>query len=148
MHHAYHNYPNSKVSWPSQSNIHKLKTVLLLILDYGFCFLCLFATLIITDPIFSAFFTLHGLCMYGNLNSIVGIGDVPESFLSSQSHEPFESESSKILSSHKNGRVTSSHCFTSSSQCPVIQISNFSYIFGYRSSSGPSVAIGPPVDIQ
>ena len=53
--------------------------------------------------------------------------DVPESFLSSQSHEPFESESSQSNlkfcrvesefshdlvgseSSHKNGRDTSSH---------------------------------------
>jgi len=42
-------------------------------------------------------------------------------------------------SSHKNGRVTSSHWFTSSSQCWVIQISNFSNIF---------LVIGPPVDLQ
>jgi len=53
-----------------------------------------------------------------------------------------ESETSKILSSHKNGRVTSSHWFTSSSQCRVIQnFKLFLYIFGYRSTSGPSVAI-------
>jgi len=57
-----------------------------------------------------------------------------------------ESESE---SSHKNGRVTSSHCFASSSQCRVIQnFKLFLYIFGYRSTSGPSVAIGPPVDLQ
>jgi len=58
--------------------------------------------------------------------------DVPGSFLSSQSHKPFESESSKIFrfgseskswlgrveseTSHKNCRVTSSHWFLSSSQ--------------------------------
>ena len=80
--------------------------------------------------------------------------DVPESFLSSQSHEPFESELSHgylkfcrvesesshdlVESSHKNGRVISSHWFTSSSQCRVIQISSFSYLF---------LAIGPPVDL-
>ena len=61
-------------------------------------------------------------------------------------------------SSHKNGRVTSSHWVTSSIQCRVMQISNFSYIFlaisppwtcnGYRSASWLSVAIGPPVDLQ
>jgi len=59
---------------------------------------------------------------------------------SSESHEPFESETSQSHlkfcrvesrveswlgrfeseSSHKNGRVTSSHWFTSSSQCRVI----------------------------
>jgi len=61
---------------------------------------------------------------------------------------PFESEPSQSHlkfcrveseSSHKNGRVTSSHWFTSSSQCRVIQFSNCSYIF---------LAIGPPVDFQ
>jgi len=42
-----------KASWISQSKTHKLKWVLFLILDYGFCFLCLFATLlIITFPTF------------------------------------------------------------------------------------------------
>jgi len=66
--------------------------------------------------------------------------DVPESFLSSQSHEPFESESSKNLPS----RV-----MTWSSQCRVISVFNlFLYIFGYRSISGPSMAIGPPVILQ
>jgi len=63
--------------------------------------------------------------------------DVPESFLSSQSHKPFESESSQSHpkffrveseswlgrveseSSHKNCRITSSHWFASSSQCRV-----------------------------
>jgi len=43
---------------------HKLKGVLFLILDYGSCFLCLLATLlVITFPIFPAFFTYA--CMYG-----------------------------------------------------------------------------------
>jgi len=67
--------------------------------------------------------------------------DVPESFLSSQSPEPVQSESSQShlkfcwvesKSSHKNGRVTSSDWFTSSSQCRVIQnFKPFLYIFGY-----------------
>jgi len=77
--------------------------------------------------------------------------DVPESFSSSQSHKPFESESSENLSSqvrvesllgqvesessHKNGRVTSSHWFTSSSPRRVIQnFKLFLCIFGYRSA--------------
>ena len=71
--------------------------------------------------------------------------DVPESFLSSQNYERFESESSEILSnrirveswlrrvesesSHKNGRVN----------VELYKISKFSYIF---------LAIGPPVDLQ
>ena len=88
---------------------------------------------------------------------VISISDEPESFLSSQSRVTVtnpssqsrvriiwnfvESESSHDLveSSHKNGRFTSSYWFTSSSQCRVIQISNFSYIF---------LAIGPPVDLQ
>jgi len=38
---------------------------------------------------------------------------------------------------------------TWSSQYRVIQIFKlFLYIFGYRSTNGPSVAIGPPVDLQ
>jgi len=52
--------------------------------------------------------------------TFVGFSDVPESFLSSQNHKPFELESSKIFSSQsqshdlvesslKNCRVTSSH---------------------------------------
>jgi len=54
--------------------------------------------------------------------------DVPELFLSSQSHKLFASESSqshlKIFrgeseTRHKNCRVTSSHWFASSSQCRV-----------------------------
>ena len=52
---------------------------------------------------------------------------------SSQSHLKFCRVSSHYLveseSSHKNGRVTSSYWFKSSSQCRFIQISNFSYIF-------------------
>jgi len=41
-----------------------MKGVLFLILDYGSCFLCLLATLlVITFPIFSAFITYA--CMYG-----------------------------------------------------------------------------------
>jgi len=62
-----------------------------------------------------------------------------------------ESESSHELveSSHKNGRITSNHWFTSSSQYRVIQnFKLFLYIFGYRSTSGPSIAIGPLVDFQ
>ena len=81
-----------------------------------------------------------------------------------------ESASSHDLvdASRTNGRVTSSHWLTSSSQCRVKQISNFSYIFfaigppvdrqwlqfrqwifsGYTSTSGPWVATGPPVDLQ
>jgi len=60
--------------------------------------------------------------------------DVSSSFLSSQSHKPFESESSKIFSSqshdliessHKNCRVASSHWFASSSQCRLTQ--NFTF---------------------
>jgi len=71
--------------------------------------------------------------------------DVSESFLSSQSHKPFESESSQSYpkffrveseseswlgrleseSSHENCRVTSSHWFASSSQCRVTR--NFTY---------------------
>jgi len=48
----------NKASWTSQSNTQKLKRVLFLILDYGTCFFCLLATLlVITFPIFSAFFT-------------------------------------------------------------------------------------------
>jgi len=55
---------NNKASSTSQSNTHKLKEVLFLILDYGSCFLCLLATLlIITFPIFSAFVTYA--CIYG-----------------------------------------------------------------------------------
>ena len=57
--------------------------------------------------------------------ALAQISDVPEPFLSSQSHKPFESESLKIFSSHdlvgsshKNCRITSSHCFASSSHCP------------------------------
>jgi len=58
MHHAYYNNRNNKVSWTSQSNTHKLKGVMFLILDYGSCFLYLLAILlVITFPIFSAFFT-------------------------------------------------------------------------------------------
>jgi len=35
------------------------------------------------------------------------------------------------------------------SQCRVIQnFKLFLYIFSYRSTSGPSMAIGPPVDLQ
>jgi len=96
--------------------------------------------------------------------------DVTESFLSRQSRVKVTSPSSQTLrakilssrvrveswlgrieseSSYKNGRVTSSHWFTSSSQCRVIHIFKlFLYIFGYRCTSGPSVAIGPPVDLQ
>jgi len=62
---------NNKASWTSQSNTHKLTGVLFLILDYGSCFLCLLATLlVITFPIFSAFFTYA--CMYGSITSIAG----------------------------------------------------------------------------
>ena len=38
-----------------------------------------------------------------------GFSDVPESFLSSQSHKPFESESSKFFSSQSHDLVESSH---------------------------------------
>ena len=88
------------------------------------------------------------IIVFNLCNDIMCYSDVPESFLSSQSHEPFESESSQSYlkycrveseSSHKNCRVTSSHWFTSSSQCRIIQISNFSYIF---------LAIGPSVGLQ
>ena len=51
---------------------------------------------------------------------------MPESFLSSQSHKPCESVSSKSFSSlvrvmtwSSQSRVTSSHWFASSSQCRV-----------------------------
>jgi len=48
----------NKASWTSQWNTHKLKRVLFFILYYGSCFLCLLATLlVVTFPIFSAFFT-------------------------------------------------------------------------------------------
>jgi len=53
MHHAYYNYNLRNIT----INTHKLKWVLFLILDYESCFQCLIATLlIITFPIFSAFF--------------------------------------------------------------------------------------------
>ena len=57
--------------------------------------------------------------------------DVPESFLSSQSHKPFESESIHDLveSSHKKCGVTSSYWFASSSQCWVIW--NFSVFLDF-----------------
>ena len=45
--------------------------------------------------------------------------DVPESFLSSQCHKPFESEWSKIFSSRVKSQELSSHWFASSSQCRV-----------------------------
>jgi len=64
--------------------------------------------------------------------------NVSESFLSSHSHKPIESESSKKFfessqnhdlseseSSHKNCRVTSSHWFARSSQCWVTR--NFTF---------------------
>jgi len=47
----------------------------------------------------------------------------PKIFFES-SHDLVESESS-----HKNCRVTTSHWFASSRQCPVKKISHFSYIF-------------------
>jgi len=53
---------NNKASSTSQSNAHKLKGVLFLILDYGSCFLYLLATLLVITSIFSAFFTYA--CMY------------------------------------------------------------------------------------
>ena len=73
----------------------------------------------------------------------INTSDVSESFLSSQSHKHFESESSqshlKIFRveskswpgwvesefSHKNCRVTSSHWFASASQCRVTR--NFTF---------------------
>jgi len=72
----------------------------------------------------------------------------------SQSHWKFcrvvsESSHDLVESNHKNGRVTTSHWFTSSSHCRVIQnFKLFLYILGHRSASGPSVAIGSPVDLQ
>jgi len=79
--------------------------------------------------------------------------DVPESFLSSQSHEPFESvesESSQILSSQSRVINWSSRVIRMVESLRVIglqarvniesyKITNFSYIF---------LAIGPPVDLQ
>jgi len=54
---------NNKASSTSQSNTHKLKGVLFLILDHGSCFLRLLATLlVITFPIFSNFFTYAYVC--------------------------------------------------------------------------------------
>jgi len=55
---------------------------------------------------------------------VVFCSDVPELFLSCQSHKLFELESSKIFrvdseSSHKNCRVTSSNWFASLCQCRV-----------------------------
>jgi len=47
---------NNKLSSTLQSNTHKLKRVLFLILDDGSCLLCLFAALLIINfPIFTAF---------------------------------------------------------------------------------------------
>jgi len=66
---------------------------------------------------------------------------------SSQSHLKFFRV--ELESSHKKGRVTWSHWFTSSSQCRVIQnFKLFPYVCGYRSTNGRSVAIGSPVDFQ
>ena len=94
--------------------------------------------------------------------------DVPESFLSSQSHEPFESELSQSYLKFFWVESEPSHDLIESSQSRVTTWSShyeslvyklesmsshtnfklFLYIFGYRSTSGPSVAIGPPVDLQ
>jgi len=75
-----------------------------------------------------------------------GIGsDVPESFLSSESHEPFESESSEILSSQSRVMTWWVRVESMSSH------TNFKlllYISWLRSTSGSSVAIGLPVDLQ
>ena len=83
-------------------------------------------------------------CLYLSLKKQEPKGnDVPESFLSSQRHEPFESESSEILSSQS--RVTriveSLRVIDLQARVNVesYKISNFSYIF---------LAIGPPVDLQ
>jgi len=75
---------------------------------------------------------------------------MPESFLSSQSHEPFESESSEILSSHDLVESSQSRVTRMFESLRVIglqarvnvesyKISNFSYIF---------LAIGPPVELH
>ena len=61
---------NNKASWTSQSNTHKPKGVLFLILDYGSCFLYLLATLLVITSIFSAFVACA--CMYGQINCIAG----------------------------------------------------------------------------
>ena len=146
-------------------NLSSINLYYLLIQACKFSFLCQLYSLQIYESVWPSFCFIRSYSDEKNVLQPLKVSDVPESFLSSQSHEPFESESSETLSSrvrletwlgwvksessHKNGRVTSSHWFTSSSQCRVIQIFKlFLCIFGYRSTSGPSVAIGPPVDLQ
>jgi len=62
---------------------------------------------------------------------------VPESFFSS--HSQVKVISNFVESSQVESQERSSHWFTSSSQCRVRQISNFSYIF---------LAMGPPLGLQ
>jgi len=64
---------NNKTSWTSQSNSHKLKGVLFLILDYGSCFLFVLATLlVITFPIFFCLLCIAYACINGYVNSRIG----------------------------------------------------------------------------
>ena len=98
--------------------------------------------------------------------------DVPESFLSSQSQVRVtipssqsrvrviwnfvESSQSRVMTSSSRVRVESQE-WSSHFESLVYKLESMSshtnfklflYIFAYRSANGPSVAVGPPVDLQ
>ena len=113
----------------------------------------------VRDPLSLLYPSPSGDCLWQiHLIPTLSTSDVPESFFSCQSRARVTSPSSQshlkffrveLESSHKKGRVTWSHWFTSSSQCRVIQnFKLFPYVCGYRSTNGRSVAIGSPVDFQ
>jgi len=51
------------------------------------------------QPLLAYLILILFICLWADTKSSVETSDVPESFLSSQSHEPFESESYEIVSS-------------------------------------------------
>jgi len=85
---------------------------------------------------FALFVVITGAKLWTTV--VPAASDVSESYLSSQSHKPCESDSSKtfsslshdlVESSHENCGVTSSHWFASSGQCRVTR--NFTFFLHF-----------------